>query len=356
MEPWGIAVLVVFLFLAVYFTFALILMFKIHQKIFGVRGKDPDNPCYLQWEDFPTLKHEPFAMRKAGENRYGKPMDVTIRGYYYQDDSNRGDKGFILLSHGMFGTHLQYLCDIAYLTKAGYEVLAFDQYGVGESDGENQVSLSQGIYTLDLVIGEVEKEGVLRGRDLILYGHSWGAYCSLGALKKHPEVKKAVLRSGPVDPIKAGLHLLKMKSKPLYYVMLPWARITSLLLFGKHNAVNAAKWGDENNTTKILALAAEDDPMVDKKNSIVTYYTKHPKANVVTFLTEKGLHNSIITEESYHTFVNKAKEYYSIVEGKEDEQEKARRKEKFIASLDRASYLVYQDSVKEKILSFLQEE
>ena len=54
--------------------------------------------------------------------------------------------------------------------------------------------------------------------------------------------------------------------------------------------------------------------------------------------------------------INKAKEYYSIVEGKEDEQEKARRKEEFIASLDRASYLVYQDCVKEKILSFLQEE
>ena len=353
MELWSLVFVIILIVLSVYFLVVALIAYQLNKKLFLVRGKDPDNPCYLQWEDFPTLTHTPFAMKVDYEDKKGNPGSITIRGYYYKNQNNQGEKGFIVLVHGMFGSHLQYLCDISYLTQAGYEVLAFDQYGVGESDGDNQVSLSQGIYTLSLVLDEVKKRGDAKGRDLILYGHSWGAYCSLAVLKKHPEVKKAVLRSGPCDAVSSALHLIGMKNKPLEIFLAPFLRLACEMMFTHHNLINAASWGEENKTTKVLALCAEDDPMVAKRNSIVTYFQRHPQENVETFTTEKGLHNSIITEESYAKFVAKAKEYYAIVDSKDADEEKARKKEAFIASLDRASYLEYNEPVKEKILSFL---
>ncbi len=343
MPIWSILI-IVFLFLVFFYLAAgLILTFLLNQKIFGVRTKDPSHGVYVHSEDYPTLSRIPYETVFKGEK---------IRGYIYKDKEAEEEKGFIILSHGMFGSHVQYLVDVSYLTKAGYVVCCFDQYGVGLSSGDKIVSLPHGILVLERVIQDIEERNLHQGLPLILYGHSWGAYCSLGVLRNHPEISKAVLRSGPCKPGLAGLRILYHQNKFLYYFLFPILPFCLKVISSLSATVDCTKKIKKNTSTEILVVYAQNDPMVDERNSQYRYFTKHPQKNVHLLLTEKGLHNSIITEESYHAFLEKAKEYREI-ESIEDETEKARRKEEFSSSLDRAKMVIYSEEVKEGILAFL---
>ena len=331
-----VLLVLVFLYLAIGISITAI----INNKLFGVRGKDPSHPCYVHFEDYP------FLSRFSYETKF---EDAMIRGYVYQESGRSSFKGFVILSHGLFGSHVQYLVDVAYLAKAGYRILCFDQYGVGLSGGDSQVSLYHGIPVLDAVIKDVEKRRLNDDLPLILYGHSWGAYCSLGVLGMHPEIQKAVLRSGPVSPVKAALGLLYMKSKVLYWFMKPGLGLFMLLLFGRKSLTRSTKGISKNKSTEILVVYAKNDPMVRYGNSQYAYFSRKDRAKLC--LTKKGLHNSIITEESYASFINLHKEYHRI-EKMEDENEKARSEKAFYASMDRAGLVEY-SSVKDEILKFL---
>lgn len=343
METWGIVLLVVFGLLFVYLASALILTFILNQKLFGVRGNDPSHPVYVHFEDYPYLERNPYECLFQGK---------SIKGYVYQEKRRSSFKGFVILSHGMFGTHLQYLVDVNYLCLDGYQVLCYDQYGVGESEGESQISLYHGILVLDEVICDVEKRKLNNALPIILYGHSWGAYCSLGVLGKHNEVFKAVLRSGPVKPSKAGLQIMKSIKPFIYYYLKPILPFTMFAICGKDSLTPSIKGYKKNTHTKILAVYAKNDPMVNLKNSQYYYFLKHPNENFSLLLTENGLHNSIITEKSYHSFIDKAKEFKEI-EKIDDDIKKAREEEKFLSSLSRADMVVYFEKVKNAIEEFL---
>jgi dienelactone hydrolase len=343
METWGIVVLVVMIVVFLYLATCIIVVGLLNHRLFGVRGKDPSHPVYVHYEDYTELDRQSYEMDFHG---------YKIRGYLYSDSRVENPKAFIILSHGMFGTHLQYLVDVRYLTQEGYLVLCYDQYGVGLSQGESQVSLSHGILVLDEVIKDVERRNLQGDLPIYLYGHSWGAYCSLGVLGKHPEVSKAVLRSGPVKPSKAGLRLLSMQSRFFYFFVRPVFALCLRLTSTGKALVDCTKELRKNRNTKILVVQSKNDPMVLLKDSQYQYFMKHPSSQVNLLLTEKGLHNTIITEESYHAFLSKAKEYKSILKI-EDEKEKALAEERFLSSLSRADMVVYSDEVKDVILKFL---
>lgn len=323
-----------------YLLYGLLVVFFVNKKLFLVRGTDPDNPCYLRLSDYPELEREGLRIGFYGE---------MIQGYLYRQKNEKDDKGLIILSHGFFGTHIQYLADIYYLTKRGYTVLAYDQYGVGDSEGKNQVSLSNGIYVLENVLHDVIKNNINQGKDILLYGHSWGAFVSLGALKKYPIVKKAIIRSGFVSPIKEVLYLLKMQNKGLYYSVRPLYSFCYFLIFGKRNmkTVKSAK----TNNTEILVLHAKDDKTVPYEQSIAKRYIDHPKKNVTVRMTEQGDHNSLIAKEGLENYAMSVSQYQKILSDKGEDKEK--RIDEFVSHLNRREMYPYNQEVINIIDDFL---
>lgn len=334
-----IIIIVLLCLLFLYFVYALISTFLINKKFFLVRGKDPLNPCYLQLSDYPELEREPLRIGYYGEK---------IQGYLYTQKGKKDEKGFIILSHGFFGTHIQYLADIYYLTNLGYTVLAYDQYGVGDSEGKNQVSLANGSYVLENVIRYVLKNNIHQGKDIILYGHSWGAYCSLCALKNYPEVKKAVLRSGFVSPNQIVLSLLKGMKRGFYYSIRPLYSLCYVLLFGIRNTRHA-KLGRKNETD-ILVIYAMDDKVVSYKESIAKSLTKKKNKNIHLFITETGEHNSLIAKEGLENYAKSIDEYQKILS---EFGEDSSQMNEFISSLDRRKMYPYNQEVIEEIKKFL---
>ncbi len=335
-----ITLIVVISLLILYFVYVLISTFVINKKLFLVRGVDPDNPCYLRLSDYPELNREPIKIGYYGEK---------IQGYLYTQKGKKDEKGFIILSHGFFGTHIQYLADIYLLTSLGYQVLAFDQYGVGDSEGRNQVSLANGSYVLENVIRYVLKNNIHNNQDIILYGHSWGAYCSLCALKKYPEVKKAILRSGFVSPTKTVLSLLKDSKKGFYYSIRPLYPLCYVLLFGLRNTRKTKLV--KKNKTEILAIHSMDDKVVKYKDSIAKSLSKRKDNHIRIFVTEKGEHNSLIAKEGLDNYIKSISEYQKILSA--EGEDKNRKIEEFIASLNRRTMYPYNEEVRKEIEDFL---
>lgn len=343
------ALIVILVVLGVLFLYAatmMILFALVLRKTLWQRGEDPKNPCYLRFSDYKDeLERKPYQTFY-----YGK----AINGFLYKERGRKAFRGFVILSHGFFGTHVQYLIDIDMLCRMGYVVLAYDQYGAGLSEGKNQESFATGIYVLENVISDVEKRNVNDGLPLILYGHSWGGYCVIGAMRKHPEIRKVVSRSGFVSPVRVGLDSLKHVSKALYVLMAPVVYPISWLLMGRRNLVSARR-GFKNESTKCLLLYAMDDPMVLPGNAIATYCQKHPRKNVVSVVSKIGGHNSLLTPESlekYHELVKA----YSDIEKMSDGEEKKKREETFMGSLHRREYYRLDEEGVERIRLFLEKD
>lgn len=344
MEPWGIVVLIFMFIIFFYLSGGLIVSAIFNHRIFGSRQEEVVHPYSVRFEDYEDLIRTPYEMEFEREK---------IRGFLYENKKIKEKKAFVILSHGLFGTHLQYLADIELLTSKGYFVLAYDQYGVGLSSGNEQVSLAHGTLVLNAVIRDVKKRNLNQNFEIFLYGHSWGAYCSIAALKKNPTIKKVVARSGPIKPISAGMHLLHIYKPFLATCFCPILPLCMFIVAGRKNTLSSLPGIKKNLHTKVLLIYAENDPLVNKKNSQAIYFLSHPQQNVEVYISQKGHHNSLLTEESVELLAQKKKEWNAIL-NITDKKERTRAEEEYLSSLTRVQYIQYDENVKTKIVEFLE--
>lgn len=304
MQYWQILIIIVAAVVFFYLATSLITCFLMNYKLFSVRGRDPNNNCFPKFDDFDTLNREEYTTTF---------LRAPIRGYIYTNKNYQDDyKGFIILSHGLWGTHIQYLLDIEFLTSLGYKVLAFDNYGVGISGGSSQISLANASFVLDTVINDVEINNINDNLDIHLYGHSMGGYAISYVLKKHHEIKKAIIRSSPISASKAGADLLIKEKRFLGTLIYPTVSFSTNAILGRKNNPNAIKSIKKNNDTSILLLHAKNDSIVPFKHSVALYFLKKKKDNVETFITDYGKHNSIVKECCFDTYT-KLKEHYKLL-------------------------------------------
>ncbi len=304
--------------------------------------------------DFALLRYEDIkdeiSRKKYQTGYYGK----AINGFIYEDRNNPDPKAFIIFSQGFYGTHLQYTYEIYLLCKAGYRVLAYDQYGVGISEGKNPQSLANGVYVLENVIADVKKREINGSLPLVLYGHSWGAYCSTAALKNHKDIKCCIERSGPNSPIIAGMDSLRRYNKALYNFCYPLLYVINRYMLGKRESVKATRGLKANHETKVLALHAKDDSMVVYKHSIAALSEKNKYENLTSYVAEHGGHNMFLTLKCK----NKIKEINAKkheIDKIEDEEEKKKQTDLLASSFDTFSIYECDMDVYNTIISFIEE-
>lgn len=105
--------------------------------------------------------------------------------------------GVVIVAHGLgVGGQCVYMAAADYFTSHGYLVFAYDATGNDDSEGESVIGMEQGIIDLSYAISYVEQDPELGQYPIVLYGHSWGAYCVGAVLIDHPEVRAAVAVAG----------------------------------------------------------------------------------------------------------------------------------------------------------------
>ena len=155
---------------------------NLYKKFFLVRYDFDEAIPYYQASDFKGLKEK--------EETFINSSNAEIHYFTYFYSPVKHNK-VILFLPGMGPGHKAYFKEIATLAKAGYKVITLDYEGCGVSGGEKLPSMySPTKDTLELIHHINIKE------DLVLVGHSLGAFTALNVINKINKIKKAIIISG----------------------------------------------------------------------------------------------------------------------------------------------------------------
>lgn len=162
-------------------------LIKTYKSTFLVRfDKDPGIP-YFSVEDFPNLHLE--------HSNFSNHLNVTINYFIYYYDNPRTDK-VILLCPGIGPGHTAYLTEIELLCKKGYKVITLDYMGCGSSEGDRMPSINEPTRDVVELINHLNLE-----QEIVIFGHSLGAYTALNVINTMPSINKAVIISGFIDVV-----------------------------------------------------------------------------------------------------------------------------------------------------------
>ena len=137
---------------------------------------------YFSVSDFVGLKEEAFSFNNSNGN--------NISYFYYYFDDYKEDR-IVLFCPGIGPGHVSYFAEIVELAKRGYKVLTIDYQGCGYSGGKNLSSLNQPSTEVNELLDYLNLD-----KEIVLAGHSLGAYTALYIINLRKDIHKAVIISG----------------------------------------------------------------------------------------------------------------------------------------------------------------
>lgn len=274
----GVAVLLIVLLL---FSIALISM----KFAFGTRYEKNPLLQYFTAEDF-GLSAKPVSLPKG------------LNGFIYRKDEIPQKKELIIFCHGMGPGQVAYTTEIAYFCKHGYPVLAVDSRGCNFSEGKNLKGLYTGVQTAVAAIDFAKEQGY---KDIVLVGHSWGAYSVLCASKLR-KVNKVIALSAPSTPVrmmKEGAADLGVMPRFVIFLIGPFCWIANLFKFGAKGNLSAVKCTKRNGTPTLL-VHGDRDTVVKLKNSV---YNKAKGEHISKLLVEARAHHPYSTKNAEQLYL-----------------------------------------------------
>lgn len=254
---------------------------------FDVDGAVP----YYSASDFKGLNFE--------ENIFNNSLGIEIHYYFYSYENYKKDK-LIIFCPGIGPGHTAYLAEIELLCKAGYRVLTLDYTGCGASKGETLLSVNEP--TRDVI----ELINLLHiNEEIILVGHSLGAYTSLNVINLLPKINKAVIISGFVNVSDELMGFVKLR------FLANIVKREEKKYDPEYGNINNWKYL-KNTEDKILFIHSTDDKMVNFK-----YNTKKVmKLNNPNFsfkIVEGKKHNPNYSYDALKTMNEWMGGYYSLI-------------------------------------------
>ncbi len=243
--------------------------------------------CYL---DFEGLHQEASSFINSN--------NVEIRYFYYYYDNYQTDK-IVLFLHGIGPGHTAYLREIEYLAKEGFKVLTLDYQGCGESKGDNLRSLNEPTKDVNDLLDYLKMD-----TEIVVIGHSLGAYTALNILSLRDEIIKGVVIA-PFISIKSLVfhftkshfitsHILnyEMKAEPSYFDI-------NLLSFLKETSKN------------ILFIHSIDDPVVPYENA--TKEVKELDNSNFEFIIENNKGHNPNYQKTALDYMNEVFDKYNVL-------------------------------------------
>jgi len=199
-----------------------------------------------------------FSIPDPQKIEFEGEQQTTLRGRFWKGDSDKA----IIVVHGIDGPSIEMLPHVAYLYRAGYSVLLYDNRGRGDSEG--------GFSTLGFLewrdvlcaIDWVRAQSGIAEAKIGLHGLSLGAACVIMAAAKDHQVKGVLAESPFVSmPIMLTHVANKMTRIPKFLigrmveVLLDWSLQTKLRLVEPHTAVK------DISPRPIYIIDAEEDQL-----------------------------------------------------------------------------------------------
>ena len=267
---------------------ALFLGYSMYSAVFGKRCDGDKNLKYFTHKDFDSLKAAPIEFpNKNGE---------MLRGNIYAKAGVQVPDALIVFSHGMGGGHLSYMTEINTFAANGFAVLAYDNTGTFESDGNKIVGFCQGPEDLKAALRFVGAHPTLSKMKIILAGHSWGGYSVCQALGD-PDVKvDGAVAFGAPD---SGYQVISAAIGEKLSFLTPVFKLLFRLFEGKNATVPCRDTLAKAEPTPVLLLQGDEDTIVKKPISAALAAKDLPHVKALFF---KGRYHNVyqtIASEEY---------------------------------------------------------
>lgn len=298
-----IAVVIVCAIVIVFCAGSLAVIKTLHDRNFS-RADRPQFAAYLRYEDIPQYDKK-IVHFKSGQN--------TLTGYLYR---NGGDRGLVVVAHGLGAGAESYLPEIVYFVDQGWAVFAYDCTGSHASEGKGTVGLAQSVLDLHAALAYVESNAELRGLPIMLFGHSWGGFAVASVLNYDHPVTAVASVAGYNSPMKMVFEEARAIMGWFAYVEYPimWAYQT--MLFGRTAWMSAVD-GINRTDTPVMIIHGDRDGRISYNGAaIIAHRNQITNRNVVyKTCSEEGRNghsNLFYTEAALKHRAQKNQEYKEL--------------------------------------------
>ena len=277
------------------------------QKFGRVEGfKDDQFTSYITWKDMDQLKYPREEVSfKSGAN--------TLQGFVYGATNSNG---LVIISQGLGGTADSYFPLIMYFCDKGWRVFAYNNTGVGGSEGSDVGGLYQSMNDLAAALDFVKKTNAFDGLSIMLVGHSWGGFAVCAVLNYDYPVKAVVSFAGYNNGSEL-LDIVGKSSSKLYFLIKPKFRKIEMKRFGDVTKLTAVDGINKSGIPVMIVQSSDDNVITAEKTSIYAYRAKISNPNVVIVYKEGDEatgHERVfgsLKRKEYAKWVNENwKEYY----------------------------------------------
>lgn len=222
----------------------------------------------------------------SGENQ--------LTGYYYEAAAPNRTNGLVVLVPGFHAGADDYLWQIRELTDYGWGVFTFDITGTLRSQGKNQVGFSQPLLDLEAALKYVEKNHRFGYTELVLMGHSQGAYAACCALAGQHDISAVVSVSGVNSAMESIMHMSTQTVGPVAYGNYGFLWLYQAMLFGPDVLeLEAAKAISESDVPVLVIHGQQDTQIPPDRCSIYSHKDKITSSHVAYLLCHAG-HTDIL--------------------------------------------------------------
>lgn len=273
------------------------------------RSEKPEYTRYLSFEDTKGKYERRPVTFKSGKH--------TLKGYIYGEKNN---KGLIVMSHGLGMGAQTYLNISLYFVDRGWRVLAYDNTGSYESEGDGLVGMSQSLLDLDSALDYVERDPELSKMKVLLFGHSWGGYAvSTVSIMNHKPVAIACI-AAYCSPLEVMMEQAYKYAGPFAYALYPSCVIYQKMIFGDYADIKAIDAiNSSGNIPVFVAHGTEDETIAFHGASIISKSDKITNPNVKYYVSSNPNechHGDIFLSERAAIYVLQQEEKWRVLEKK----------------------------------------
>ena len=249
---------------------------------------------YDQPAEVPQALHEMVQQRQICQFQSGQNM---LTGYYYGADKPEQSPGLILLVPGFSAGGDDYLWQISELLDWGWGVFTFDATGTLRSQGESQVGFPQLVPDLEAALKYVENNRRFGYNELVLLGHSRGAYAACCVLAQPWDVAAVVAVSGVNSTMESIMQMSTQYVGPISYGNYGFLWLYQAILFGTDTVqLQAAEVIAETNIPVLLVHGTEDRQIPLDACSIISH-KEQITTGQVEYLLCSGGHTDLLYDE-----------------------------------------------------------
>ncbi len=246
---------------------------------------------YDETADIPPALHTTVQERQTCQFPSG---DNLLAGYYYSAPSPNQTNALVVLVPGFHAGGDDYLWLTQELLEHGWSVFTFDTTGTLRSQGKNQVGFSQSLLDLEAALEYLKENRLLGHTELVLIGHSRGAYAACCALAQEKDIAAVVSISGVNSPMEAIMQMSTQAIGLMSYGNYGFLWLYQASLFGADILDQSAAQAISDSTVPVLVIHGSQDTQVPVNSSSILSHREQITSSQVEYLLCDAGHTDLL--------------------------------------------------------------